>query len=128
MPPIVIRPNCGVLVDEKSVHSLLCAPGNHGAHAASRACLVEARFEVVVDFRVLVFVLDLGAAIFDADFDRLVVTERNEIVTPTIPAQREVTSGIGAGVEVLVKPLRRRNYDAPRFPVYPGLFAVFGPK
>src|SRR5436189_24395 len=60
--------------------------------------------------------------------DRLVVTERDEIVTPAIPAQRQVTSGIGAGVEVLVKPLGRRNHDAPRFPVHPGRFPVFGPE
>ena len=89
---------------------------------------MKARLEVLMDLWVLVFVLDLRAAIFNADFDRLVITEGDEIVTPAIPAERQVTGGIGAGVEVLVKPLRRRNHDAPRFPVHPGRFSVFGPE
>ena len=67
-------------------HSLLRTPGNHGTHAASRAYLVEARLEVLVDLWVLIFVLDLRAAVFDAYLNRLVVTERDEIVTPAIPA------------------------------------------
>src|SRR5438067_5580575 len=123
---------CGESLSERETrnlfHSLLRAPGNHGTHTAGRACFVEARLEVLVDLWVLIFVLDLRAAVFDAYLDRLVVTERDEIVTPAIPAQRQVTSGIGAGVEVLVKPLGRRNHDAPRFPVHPGRFPVFGPE
>ena len=105
------------------VHQGTMEPMRQGAPA-----FVEARLEVLMDLWVLVFVLDLRAAFFDADFDRLVVTERDEIVTPAIPAERQVTGGIGAGVEVLVKPLRRRNHDAPRFPVHPGQFSVFGPE
>ena len=67
---------------------LLCAPGNHGPHAAGRAGFMQARLEELVNLWILVFVLDLGAALFDADFNRLVVTESDEIVTPAIPAQR----------------------------------------
>ena len=45
-------------VSENLFDSLLCAPGNHGAHAAGRAGFVQARFEELVDLRILVLVLD----------------------------------------------------------------------
>jgi hypothetical protein len=43
------------------------------------ACLLKARLKVLMDLWVLVFVLDLRAAIFNADFDRLVITEGDEL-------------------------------------------------
>ncbi len=107
---------------------LLCAPGNHGAHATSCANFVKACFEELVNLWILVFVLDLRAAVFDADLDRLVVTKRDKVVTPAIPAQRQITSRIGAGVEVLMKPLRGRNHHAAGFPVHPCRFPMFGPE
>ena len=66
-------------------HSLLRAPGNHGTHAASRACFMEARLEELVNLWILVFVLDLRAALFDADLDWFVVAESDKVVTPAIP-------------------------------------------
>ena len=81
------------------VRFLLRAPGNHGAHAAGRAGFVQARLKELVNLWILVFVLDLRAAVFDADLNRLVVTESDKVVTPAIPAQRQVTGGIGTGVK-----------------------------
>ena len=81
---------CGESLSEPETrnlfHSLLRAPGNHGTHAAGRACFVEARLEELVDLWVLIFVLDLRAALFDADLDWFVVAESDKVVTPAIPA------------------------------------------
>ena len=65
---------------------LLCAPRNHGTHAAGSAGFVKASFEVLMNLAILVFVLDLRAALFHAHLDRLIVTEGDKVVTPTVPA------------------------------------------
>src|SRR5438128_12486977 len=95
---------CGESLSERETrnlfHSLLRAPGNHGTHAAGRACFVEARLEVLVDLWVLIFVLDLRAAVFDAYLDRLFATERVVIVTTCVRAQLPVTIWLCAGVVV----------------------------
>src|SRR5881397_1068182 len=103
---------------------LLRAPANHGAHVAGRASFRQGRLEDLMNFWILVFVFDLISALLHVHLDGLFVGERDKSVAPTIPAQGEITSGFGAGVKMLVKPLVRRHHHAPRLPVDTNHFAV----
>ena len=77
---------------------------------------------------VLVFVFDLIPPLLDVHLDGLFIGERDKSVAPTIPPQGKITSGLGAGVKMLMKPLIGRHYHAARFPVDPDHFAVVRPK
>src|SRR4029077_7716458 len=106
----------------------LRAPANHGAHVAGRAGFGEGRFEDLMNLWVLVFVFDLVSTLLNVDLDGLFIGERDKSVAPTIPPQGKITSGFGAGVKMLMKPLIGRHYHAARFPVDPDHFAVVRPK
>ena len=93
---------------------------------AGRAGFGQGRLEDLMNFWILVFVFDLTAALLDVYLDGFFVGQSDKAVAPAIPAQGEVTSGIGAGVEMLVEPLVRRHDDTSRLPVDAHHFAVIG--
>ena len=81
-----------------------------------------------MDLSILVLVFNLCAALFEADVHRRVAVNDGEAIAPAIPTQRQVASGLGPGIEMLVKPLIWRNHNASRLPVRPNHLAVLGPK
>src|SRR3990170_96732 len=81
-----------------------------------------------MDLSILVLVFDLCAALFEAYVHWRVAVNDGEAIAPAIPTQRQVTSGLGPGIKMLVKPLVWRNHNASRLPVRPNHLAVLGPK
>ena len=77
---------------------------------------------------VLIFIFDLVSTLLDVHLDGFFVSERDKSIAPTIPSQGKITSGLGAGVEMLMKPLIGRHYHAARLPVNADHIAVIGPK
>src|SRR2546425_1978707 len=118
-PSLQLSPSC-------AGSFLLRAPANHGAHVARRAGFGQSRLEDLMNFWILVFVFDLIATLLHVHLDGLFIGERDKSVAPAIPPQGEITSGLGARVEMLMKPLVRRHDHAPRFPVDTNHFAVVG--
>src|SRR2546427_12335846 len=102
-PSLQLSPSC-------AGSFLLRAPANHGAHVARRAGFGESGFEDLMNFWILVFVFDLIATLLHVHLDGLFVSERDKSIAPTIPPQGKIPSGLGAGVEMLMKPLIRRHY------------------
>src|SRR5512135_1322491 len=88
------------------------------AHIAARADLLHRRLEVAMNLRIFVLELDLPAAEFHAGKgSALAVLRAHEAIAPVVPAQGQIASRVGAGVEMLMKPLIRRHHHAARFPI-----------
>src|SRR5215218_836290 len=88
------------------------------AHRGLRTVLSAVLFEHLEDRRILVLVLDLEAALFHADVGELSIRGENSTRLPTrrAPAERQVSSGLGPNVEMLVEPPIRRYNHASRLP------------
>src|SRR5438093_348839 len=118
-PSLQLSPSC-------AGSFLLRAPANHGAHVAGRAGFRQGGLENLMNLWILVFVFDLIATLLHVHLDGLFVGERDKSIAPAIPPQSKIASGLGAGVEMLMKPLVRRHDHTPWFPVDADHFAVVG--
>src|SRR5690242_2647121 len=89
-------------------------------HIAACAGLHHRGLQVFVYLWVLVFEFDLAAAELDArKGTALTVLRAHEVVAPIVPPQRMITRRLGAGVEMLMKPLIERYHHAPWLPIDP---------
>src|SRR5439155_21237942 len=100
-----------------------------GSHPTCRSSIRYIGLKLPMNVRILVLELNLGATLLDAGVTGAVFgVEAHETVAPASPAQRQVPGGPGSGIEMLVKPLQRRNHDAPRLPVHFDPFLPFLPE
>src|ERR1051326_4777275 len=87
------------------------APPPETLHAAGRAVLFEILLENLVDFPVLVAVLDLPAALFLAPVGELAAAAARRIGAQVAGAERQIARARRAGVEVLVRAVVARHDD-----------------
>src|SRR5919198_4906547 len=100
-----------------------------GSHVAGGAGFFHRRVEIPMNDWIFVLELDLAAALFDAGVGcSLAVLHPHEAKAPAAPPKRQIAGGLCAGVEMLMKPLVRRHYDAPRLPVHSLHWLTFGPE
>ena len=99
------------------------AAGHKRLHAARRAVLGELSLEAPVDLRRLILVLNLDAALPDADVGAAL---RDASAPYATEAQRQVARGCRAGVEVLMETALGWHHDqAAALPVaLPGLLPL----
>src|SRR5690242_12516217 len=79
------------------------APRHERLHAAGRAVPFEILLENLVDFPVLVAVLDLPAALFLAPVGEFAAAAARRIGAQVAGAERQIARAGRAGVEVLVR-------------------------
>src|SRR5215471_742785 len=83
-------------------------------HLAARAGSLHRQFELGVDFRILIFILDLITAFLYALVDIRLAAGFRLVAAPT---DGEEKHRLGAAVEMLMKPHFRRHKYASRSPV-----------
>ena len=104
----------------------MAAEGMICAHFARSSRLRQGRFELGVNVRSFIFVINLVAAAFHA-FVHAVGFSIAAIFFTAGPAQRQITNRCVTAVEMLVKPVFRRNDNAAFIPWKPLPRHPFGP-